>query len=186
MLTKSQLEELASDKSNNWKYGGLSRIYNIHIDRFRGMLRRAKKLGLKCDFEDNDRGHVNFIYYIGDIPEGMVRPSVGRFDHTKGYVVGNFRWQEYDENKSEGSSRLMKKFHQEGRNISRNNKKFQQLEKLFLRKVFDMDELILNEEIRNLGYVSSYELARSIKRNFRIQAISNNRGVELTLIRYYI
>lgn len=53
-------------------------------------------------------GYRKFIEVIGPIPEGMKRPSVGRYDHSLGYAIGNFRWQECTENVLEGA-RIRKK-----------------------------------------------------------------------------
>lgn len=67
--------------------------------------------GHDCKFsfckEDFDR----WMGIIGLIPEGMRCPSVGRYDHTKGYIFDvemnrwNFRWEEYDENTAEAAQR---------------------------------------------------------------------------------
>jgi hypothetical protein len=70
------------------------------------MIRRGKKVG--CDFTLGSSEFNKWLEIIGVIPEGMKKPSVGRYDHTKGYVFDtennrwNFRWQEYSENASGG------------------------------------------------------------------------------------
>jgi hypothetical protein len=68
------------------KYGNLARSYPRHFVRFNQMLCRAKQLGLECDFERTYESLQQFIVCMGPIPENMNKPSVGRLDHSKGYV----------------------------------------------------------------------------------------------------
>jgi len=51
------------------------------------------------------QGFKNFIIDTWPIPTNMRRPTIGRYDHSIGYVPGNFRWQELSENTKESSKR---------------------------------------------------------------------------------
>jgi hypothetical protein len=53
--------------------------------------------------EDLIRGLISFIVELGPVPEGIISPTIGRIDHRKGYVAGNFRWQEFVENSRDGN-----------------------------------------------------------------------------------
>jgi hypothetical protein len=35
----------------------------------------------------------------------MIKPTVGRIDHSKGYVLDNIKWEEYSENCRENALR---------------------------------------------------------------------------------
>jgi hypothetical protein len=85
------------------RYVELIRNHPRHYSHFHDMIKRAKRKNLDCDFERTHESLARFIAHIGPIPEGMVWPSVGRYDHSIGYVVGNFRWKEYGENASDGA-----------------------------------------------------------------------------------
>lgn len=86
-------------------YGVLGRTYSHHFKCFKNMHSRVKRNSLEVDFSLDGEGLVDFIRYIGDIPAGMVKPTVGRQDHSLGYVRGNFAWQEHDENSGESNTR---------------------------------------------------------------------------------
>jgi hypothetical protein len=68
-------------------------------------------MGLGCDFERTYESFEQFIVCMGPIPETMNRPSVGRLDHSKGYVFDieknawNFGWQSVADNSSEMARR---------------------------------------------------------------------------------
>jgi hypothetical protein len=70
------------------------------------MVYRGRDVG--SDFEFGQEDFNKWLEAIGLIPEGIEKPTVGRFDHTKGYVWDiennkwNFRWQEHSENSSGG------------------------------------------------------------------------------------
>lgn len=40
-------------------------------------------------------GYLQFCAEIGPRPEGMLKPSVGRIDHSRGYEAGNVQWEEH-------------------------------------------------------------------------------------------
>ena len=72
---------------------------------FTRMCQRAATNGVECAFAYNEEGYRQFAEAIGPIPDGMVSPTVGRYDHDKGYIPGNFRWQERGENSRESIGR---------------------------------------------------------------------------------
>jgi hypothetical protein len=75
------------------------------------MIQRSKRYGMKCDFTRGRAGFYRWLDIVGHIPEGMAKPSIGRYDHSKGYVFDatnnrwNFRWQERSENCRESGLR---------------------------------------------------------------------------------
>jgi hypothetical protein len=81
---------------------------------FRSMIRRAKDYGLNCEFKLGKEGYDKFANIIGPIPSEMLKPTVGRYDHSLGYVFDNearrwnFRWQEFNENAKESAPRAGK------------------------------------------------------------------------------
>lgn len=77
--------------------------YPRHLVYFSNMHLRVAKYDRECDFPYTDDGFVMFCEYIGPIPEGMKVPSVGRIDHSRGYVFDNFRWQELSDNVADGA-----------------------------------------------------------------------------------
>lgn len=85
-------------------YGDLPDLYPVHWDRFCYMQLRARHFG--TDFSDDQSGFMLFIEEIGPVPEGMMKPTVGRKDHSKGYIFGNFEWQEQVENSRESAYRI--------------------------------------------------------------------------------
>lgn len=53
------------------------------------------------DFKRCYEDFRDFVAELGPLPKNMARPSIGRKDHSKGYIRGNFAWQEMSENTSE-------------------------------------------------------------------------------------
>jgi hypothetical protein len=61
---------------------------------FASMVNRARKGTMGCDFSWGLSEFNRWLEVIGPIPEGMKKPTVGRYDHSKGYVFDaeNHRW----------------------------------------------------------------------------------------------
>lgn len=85
-------------------YGYLKSEYPQHFSSFSRMHARTLVSGKDCDFPRNAEGFISFLLYLGDIPEGMISPTLGRKDHSKGYVIGNFAWEERSLNCSKAGS----------------------------------------------------------------------------------
>jgi hypothetical protein len=91
-----------------------NQLYSRHpyYHHFMLMIQRCKKYGIECSFKYGLPEFDKWLEVIGSIPEGMEKPTVGRYDHTKGYVFDtenrrwNFRWQEHSENSSECATRV--------------------------------------------------------------------------------
>lgn len=81
-------------------YGRLREEFPIHFHTFSRMHKRNH-----VDFPQSNLGLISFILEIGPVPDDMLRPSIGRKDHSIGYVVGNYAWQEFTENSKEGGLR---------------------------------------------------------------------------------
>lgn len=87
-------------------YRGLNKQYPIHFASFSNMHNRCKWYGLVTDFPRDYQGFQDFIVYLGDVPIGMKRPTVGRKDHSLGYIKSNFEWQEFADNIEEMTTRF--------------------------------------------------------------------------------
>jgi hypothetical protein len=80
---------------------------NPYYKYFSNMIQRAKANRIECAFSFGQADLDRFIDIIGPIPMNMVSPTVGRYDHLKGYIFDgekdrwNFRWQEMIENSAE-------------------------------------------------------------------------------------
>jgi hypothetical protein len=104
-------------------YGVWRTRFPIHFRSFSGMHNRARKLDrtVAPEFSRTLEGFRQFVDYMGPVPSGMIRPSVGRKDHAQGYVRGNFRWQSYVENSSEAANRVkngaLRRLHLVGRDF---------------------------------------------------------------------
>lgn len=85
------------------RYGDFGRDHPIHLGRFFDLQRRAKSVGTDLSFDLE--GFRRFVSIIGPIPSSMLRPSVGRCNHSLGYVEGNYEWQEFEENCRESAVR---------------------------------------------------------------------------------
>jgi hypothetical protein len=87
---------------------------------FKHMIERGRKFG--SDFTFGKEEFYRWLPIIGPIPEGMIRPTVGRYDHSKGYIFDqennrwNFRWEELSENNRDGGKRGFKKQFELGKN----------------------------------------------------------------------
>jgi hypothetical protein len=80
---------------------------------FFNMIHRAKQIGVECQFTLGRKDFGRWCDIVGPIPDDMERPSIGRYDHSKGYVFDvesnrwNFRWQERSENCRESGRRAV-------------------------------------------------------------------------------
>ena len=88
-------------------YYGLRHKYPTHSSSFAGIHNRhiTKNIYVSDRYRRDLEGFINFLVDIGDVPKNMAEPTVGRYDHDKGYIKGNFRWQELRENSKEVSER---------------------------------------------------------------------------------
>jgi len=93
--------------------------YLVHFKRFNCMHNRRRDRGahVASDFDQTPEGFINFVRYLGPVPKDMLKPSLGRYDHDKGYIRGNFRWQEYIENISDPDRCLKRQRDSKGRFI---------------------------------------------------------------------
>jgi hypothetical protein len=86
-------------------YGLLPKMFPIHRNRFRNMHNRIDEQCLETSFKRDLEGFAKFVEYLGPVPTEMKVPSLGRIDHSKGYVIGNFTWQELRDNIEEMANR---------------------------------------------------------------------------------
>lgn len=88
-------------------YGNLKKKYPIHWSSFINMHKRSKLQNINVDeiFLRNRKGFENFIEYLGNVPSNMKRPSIGRIDHSLGYIRGNFMWEELSDNSRDAALR---------------------------------------------------------------------------------
>ena len=82
-------------------YGRLKKTFPAHYMSFKCMLRR----GTPTEYVRSPESFMKFILDIGLVPDQMIRPTIGRIDHSKGYYAGNFEWQSHRENSIEPSTR---------------------------------------------------------------------------------
>lgn len=68
------------------------------IKCFKWMHDRCIRTGKRVDFPRTSSGFQAFVRELGPIPENMKRPSVGRKNHSKGYVYDNIVWERYEFN----------------------------------------------------------------------------------------
>ena len=89
------------------KYGSLKKDYPQHWESFRNIHDRCRRMGIEIDyhFRRNIQGLANLIECLGPVPEGMRYPTVGRIDHSRGYLRDNIRWQERSANSREAVDR---------------------------------------------------------------------------------
>lgn len=84
---------------------GDSYFIDLQVNAFYRMHNRIRDWKLLTDFTRTREGFVDFVVHIGEVPEGMIKPGVGRKDHTKGYVKDNFMWQSFRDNCIENALR---------------------------------------------------------------------------------
>lgn len=74
---------------------------SIYYTAFDGVMIRTKAEKLDSDYSRTPESFIEFYLEIGNIPDGMISPTVGRLDHSLGYLRGNFEWQSFSDNSSE-------------------------------------------------------------------------------------
>lgn len=89
-------------------YGRLRSEYKDHFTSFLCMHNRCMRENIEIskNFSRDAEGFINFLLYLGDLQTDT--DSLGRRDHTKGYIEGNFRWQPLEENSKESGIRNKK------------------------------------------------------------------------------
>lgn len=88
------------------RFGELQRDNPIHFKHFRSLFQRASNCG--TDLSNDLAGFQCFIQEVGltpQLPSGE-RLSVGRKNHAKGYVKGNYFWQSLSDNSRESAIRI--------------------------------------------------------------------------------
>lgn len=122
MLTRKELEDLVNTPDHELDryelmgkrsafsrglpyYGKLRSKFPIHFSSFTHMYARHKTKGVEISetFSRDVDGFINFLLYIGDL--NTEYDTLGRIDHSKGYIEGNFKWEPYWENYSEAALR---------------------------------------------------------------------------------
>lgn len=125
MLTRKELEDLVNipdHKLDKYElmgkrsafsrglpyYGKLRSKFPIHFTSFADMHTRHKTKGVEISetFSRDVDGFINFLLYLGDL--NTEYDTLGRKDHSKGYIEGNFKWEPYWENYSEAALRNVK------------------------------------------------------------------------------
>jgi len=85
------------------KFGVLKDLYPAHYRAFLNVIKRSSDVG--TDLTNDKNGYLEFVEELGPCPPDMKQPTVGRKDHSLGYVRGNYFWQSSSENYSEVRSR---------------------------------------------------------------------------------
>lgn len=88
-------------------YGRLHTKYPYHWISWCCMHNRIIQCNLDTDFPRTALGFVDFILYLGEVPDDMINPTTGRLNHNLGYTKQNFVWQSKRDNSSECGSRVI-------------------------------------------------------------------------------
>lgn len=88
-------------------YGDANEVYSRHYYYFVLMHDRAKAYQIEVgpEFKRDRDGFMNFVAYLGPVPDNMVTPTIGCKDHSLGYVFDNFEWQSKSDNSRESVCR---------------------------------------------------------------------------------
>lgn len=89
------------------KWGEFSGIDKVRLKYFQWLQMRVAKGYCETDMPNNRGGYKQFLTEIGEIPAGMLKPTVGRKNHKLGYTKGNFAWQDWIENCKENDKELI-------------------------------------------------------------------------------
>jgi len=103
------------------KYGVLIELYPDHFKHFVCMFDRLGRSGV--GFTRDGSGFLEFVECIGPYPVDMVSPEVGRIDHSKGYVRGNFKWQSHHDNMKEMLARVKPNEFRRGTTVTEETRK---------------------------------------------------------------
>jgi len=78
------------------KWIQIRKEFPIEFKRFIGCHNRVHEGKTPSMYWPRDSsGFFGWLSDIGPIPSHLEKPSVGRIDHSKGYVPGNMRWEEH-------------------------------------------------------------------------------------------
>lgn len=80
-------------------------FYPIECNRFEEFQKRVAKGQATTIWPRSTEGFLAFLSFIGTAPKDMIKPTVGRFDHSKGYEPGNCKWQSHSDNAKEAATR---------------------------------------------------------------------------------
>lgn len=79
---------------HRWKvYGDVDRSLLQYFKGAHDRVRDGK--ASRIEWERNREGYEAFCKELGPKPENMKKATVGRIDHSKGYVTGNIQWEEH-------------------------------------------------------------------------------------------
>lgn len=142
-------------------YGELKKKYPIHWSSFANMHKRGRLKNIEIDsnFSRTKEGFEKFIKYLGDVPENMEKPTLGRDNHDIGYIKGNFKWESFDDNRKESGIRNIP-------NSSKNFSKNPALSKTMKTKNI-LDNLLNNIHIDYLKEAVKYNSRSATYRGVR-------------------
>lgn len=77
-------------------YGEHGRNYPLELAAFKRMHDRVRDGKVaSISWPRTAVGFAAFHRHIGDCPPQLIKPSIGRINHARGYARGNVRWEEH-------------------------------------------------------------------------------------------